>query len=84
MNVSCDRLYECNEMENIIPSFAFYNEAISKKVDIIQEYQKLKSEGSNSLVFNFCSYPFLLNESAKYSLLQYENSIMKNFQVQVH
>ena len=75
------RLYESNVSERIVPNFLFYNNIITNKIDIIQEWYKLKSESSKSLVFNYLSYPFLINEMDKYKIIQHEHRIRMNTQV---
>ena len=52
----------------IVPNELFYNNSITKKFNIFQEWEKLKST-SMKAVFNICAYPFLLQIQTKNELI---------------
>ena len=64
-------LYQCNIEASIIPSSLFYNPAISRAVDLSDEWTKYKTS-DNTKVFNFFSYPYLIPVESKYKIIRYE------------
>ena len=83
VSVCCFRLHDCNVEEDILPEHLFYNEALCKgsRVNLLEEWHKLKEAGPRSQVFNFCDYMFLVDDLTKYRLIQSDMSQAKNVQV---
>lgn len=71
-------LYDCNKDARIIPEWMFYNESISQRINVIEEWNRFKSSTSTSSVFNFCGYIFLLDTVCKSTLVRVEaNDLMQ-------
>lgn len=77
-------LYDCNRESRIVPEFMFYNEAVSKTVNILKEWRDLKALGAGSTVFNWCRYPFLLNTLDKAMLSREEAKRRMDRQMNTH
>lgn len=54
-----------------------------KKRNLIEEWERLKQDESTSQVFNFWSYPFLIDKVEKYRIIQYENKLRIYTQVTI-
>eukprot|EP01038_Epipyxis_sp_PR26KG_P010000 gene10000-13455_t len=75
-----ETLYQCNLEVQILPEHVFYNSNVAKSIDPREEWIKLQQASSESTVFNFCSYLFLLEDYQKYALLQHDFVIQKSLQ----
>lgn len=83
------RLHQCNEESDILPAAMFYNEQLSLhkgksqgSVNMLEEWHKHKSAPANSKVFNFWDYSFLINDTTKHEIIQYDFAQSKINQVQ--
>ena len=64
-----------------MPESLFYNEAVPRTVRLQKEWILFRSQSFNSSVFNYCSYPFLVPEVNKLSLLRFEFKNQQDTQV---
>ena len=64
-----------------MPESLFYNEAVPRTVRLQKEWILFRSQSFNSSVFNYCSYPFLVPEVHKLSLLRFEFKNQQDTQV---
>ena len=64
-----------------MPESLFYNETVPRTVRLQKEWILFRSQSFNSSVFNYCSYPFLVPEVHKLSLLRFEFKNQQDTQV---
>ena len=67
-----DILHQANLKSKRIPYTHFYQPIITRNIDLFQDYQNWIS---STRVFNFCSFPFLLEPEAKLKLLEIEATV---------
>ena len=77
------RLHQCNVEEDILPEHLFYNAAVASHVNLLDEWRKRKEAGPQSQVFNYCDYPFLIDDLTKYKLIQHDFGQTKSVQVMI-
>eukprot|EP01034_Spumella_vulgaris_P026028 gene26026-32554_t len=75
-----ETLHQCNVEEDILPDHLFYNAALATRVNLLEEWRKLKEAGPQSKVFNYGDYPFLIDDLTKYKLIQSDFSQLKSVQ----
>lgn len=57
-----EKLFRVNEQAKLVPYTRFYNEAISRRSDLEEDYKRFRG---GPQIFSFCRYPFLLEPDAK-------------------
>ena len=77
-------LYECNKDSKIVPDDMFYNNCFLDKNNMIKEWGRFKSLEKSSSVFNYFSYPFLLNNIIKAEIVKYETNLITSNQINFH
>jgi ubiquitin-protein ligase E3 A len=61
-----EKLHQVNEQHKSVPYTSFYNEAISRRSDLEEDYKRYRG---GAHIFSFCRYAFLLDPDAKSRIL---------------
>jgi hypothetical protein len=77
-------LHDVNRKERILPELNFYNASLPRAVDMAAEWDRFRTYEKSTQVFNYFSYPFLVDIHTKSLLLQREFAERKSAQQRLH